>query len=326
MSAWTKFLNLLKKDPVVDGNDTFNVQTMLNENWDKIDGAIGDVATPAQKMGLTGELSIGKALGVLADVGNVHVWRRTTITGSPSYSLSGIHEQSTVNVGHINSPSNNIVGDSVVVNDDLSISINSPTTVAIKSIEEAQSTLIGKFWAESTTANIIYFFPPTATFTRPGGQNYVKATGYQTVVAIPAGTHTTFHTSTNPNAYTEGTVGDTTIEYLGSLGDKARIEMGSYVGTGTYGSSNPNSLTFDFAPKLVIIERDYSAPRISVFIRGVTFTSYSSSSSSDNKIELTWTDKTISWSAASTDAQLNLTPIESGSYKGKGKYFFIAIG
>lgn len=37
MAEYTPKLNLLKKDPVVDGNDTFNIQTMLNDNWDKID-------------------------------------------------------------------------------------------------------------------------------------------------------------------------------------------------------------------------------------------------------------------------------------------------
>ena len=37
MASFTKFLGLLKKDPVADAADTFNVQTMLNENWDKID-------------------------------------------------------------------------------------------------------------------------------------------------------------------------------------------------------------------------------------------------------------------------------------------------
>lgn len=31
----------------------------------------------------------------------------------------------------------------------------------------------------------------------------------------------------------------------------AKIATGSYTGTGTYGSSNPNSLTFGFAPKVV---------------------------------------------------------------------------
>lgn len=45
-------------------------------------------------------------------------------------------------------------------------------------------------------------------------------------------------------------------DYLGNAQDVAfgaKIETGSYVGTGTYGSSNPNSLTFDFTPKLVIV-------------------------------------------------------------------------
>lgn len=39
----------------------------------------------------------------------------------------------------------------------------------------------------------------------------------------------------------------------GLLGGGAKIATGSYVGTGTYGESNPCSLTFDFVPKLVII-------------------------------------------------------------------------
>ncbi|WP_435924666.1 tail fiber protein [Paenibacillus sp. DYY-L-2] len=43
MASNTPNLNLLKKDPVADGNDTFNIQTMLNENWDKIDAAVGEV-------------------------------------------------------------------------------------------------------------------------------------------------------------------------------------------------------------------------------------------------------------------------------------------
>ncbi|MGE8079013.1 hypothetical protein [Peribacillus loiseleuriae] len=37
MASNTTRLDLLKKNPVTDGNDTFNIETMLNENWDKID-------------------------------------------------------------------------------------------------------------------------------------------------------------------------------------------------------------------------------------------------------------------------------------------------
>lgn len=43
MASNTPNLNLLKKDPVTDGNDTFNIQTMLNDNWDKIDTAVKHV-------------------------------------------------------------------------------------------------------------------------------------------------------------------------------------------------------------------------------------------------------------------------------------------
>lgn len=40
MASNTQRLNLLKKDPVADGADTFNIETMLNENWEKIDKGV----------------------------------------------------------------------------------------------------------------------------------------------------------------------------------------------------------------------------------------------------------------------------------------------
>lgn len=64
--------------------------------------------------------------------------------------------------------------------------------------------------------------------------------------------------SDNPNAYPKSDFsGGYYYEYLGSPFENAqiaaKIDKGSYVGTGTYGASNPNSLTFDFVPKLVIV-------------------------------------------------------------------------
>lgn len=38
-----------------------------------------------------------------------------------------------------------------------------------------------------------------------------------------------------------------------AISGRAEIVAGSYKGTGTYGASNPNTLTFDFVPKLIII-------------------------------------------------------------------------
>lgn len=44
MASYTEHLELLKKDPVADGADTFNIQTMLNDNWEKIDAAVAGKA------------------------------------------------------------------------------------------------------------------------------------------------------------------------------------------------------------------------------------------------------------------------------------------
>ncbi len=36
----SKLLNLYKVDPKTDGDETFNIKTMLNDNWDRIEAAI----------------------------------------------------------------------------------------------------------------------------------------------------------------------------------------------------------------------------------------------------------------------------------------------
>ncbi|MFX3636272.1 MAG: hypothetical protein ACE3L7_29800 [Candidatus Pristimantibacillus sp.] len=43
MATNTPNLGLLKKNPATDGNETFNIETMLNNNWDKIDTVVGDM-------------------------------------------------------------------------------------------------------------------------------------------------------------------------------------------------------------------------------------------------------------------------------------------
>ncbi|WP_433943357.1 peptidase G2 autoproteolytic cleavage domain-containing protein [Paenibacillus sp. SN-8-1] len=43
MSSNTTNLKLLKVDPITDGDQTFNFDTMLNANWDKIDGEVGSI-------------------------------------------------------------------------------------------------------------------------------------------------------------------------------------------------------------------------------------------------------------------------------------------
>ncbi|MDR3595091.1 hypothetical protein [Clostridium sp.] len=44
MPSNTTNLGLYKVDPVADGTNTFNIKTMLNDNWDKVDNAVGGKA------------------------------------------------------------------------------------------------------------------------------------------------------------------------------------------------------------------------------------------------------------------------------------------
>lgn len=143
-------------------------------------------------------------------------------------------------------------------------------------------------------------FGSPSTFDR-----YQPVTGY---AAIPAGT---------------------TIEYLGKLGDKARVQFGSYVGTGTYGVSNPNTLNLSFTPRfLLVMNGDKitgtgSYANFALFVYGVANGITVGSSSANYEIPLyaTWNKNSVSWYNADSDygsyAQMN----GSGT-----KYRYVAIG
>lgn len=47
MASNTPNLGLYKKNTAIDGNDTFNIETMLNQNWDIIDAELGGVLAGA---------------------------------------------------------------------------------------------------------------------------------------------------------------------------------------------------------------------------------------------------------------------------------------
>ena len=51
----------------------------------------------------------------------------------------------------------------------------------------------------------------------------------------------------------KGGTGATSLSAMLTAAGGARIQTGSYTGTGTYGPSNPNSLTFNFTPNMLMI-------------------------------------------------------------------------
>lgn len=123
--------------------------------------------------------------------------------------------------------------------------------------------------------------------------------------------------------------------YLGQLGDKARIEVGSYVGTGKYGSGNKNSITFEFEPKFVYIavqtpnnNVNGGRPHTWFWVKGSGFMYNDSTHQSSGDVTnvyctLTQSGNTISWYSS---AGTSYAPAERQANVSGKTYNYIAIG
>ena len=101
-----------------------------------------------------------------------------------------------------------------------------------------------------------------------------------------------------------------------------RMASGSYVGTGTYGSENPNHLDFGFSAKLVALTGNASnLLKIGTLFIGGQSTSHgigvTSNSSSGLSMSVTWTDQGVSWYSGDEERQLNKSGV---------RYFYFALG
>lgn len=115
-------------------------------------------------------------------------------------------------------------------------------------------------------------------------------------------------------------------EYLGIPFDNAvtapKIETGSYVGTGTYGASNPNTLTFGFVPKMVMVSSStINTAGSNLITPMIWFDGVMSAFASPNGYlnNFTVDGNTISWYSTSTYTK--------DQYNNNGEtYYYIAIG
>lgn len=388
------------------------------------------------------------AFNVLANIGNVHVWRKTVVTEEEIPAGYNLGESQSASI--FGAAANYYYADSVSVSDSGFVSLVSPSEQVISASQSYVGVLEGfrgKFFYYNP--NNIYYMDPSCEVTYPGGTNFTFSALKQVIgyPATPPGTHVTYLTSTNRNAYQEGADGSekpagyklgskitgnialtdrtnesstiywnysdqvdvsddgevsliapnrvdfnatqsnavnmaeslvgnfimttssataikantvyfipddasvaremsgtkfvyttaiqsvtgypaipagTTIEYLGVLGDKTSIETGSYVGTGTYGSGNPNTLTFGFEPKFVHIQSysigngDGTGYGFAFFLSGTRgFTIGPSSSNDLYHLNAKFNKNILSWYQNNEYAQLN---------EKKVKYFFAALG
>lgn len=181
----------------------------------------------------------------------------------------------------------------------------------------------------------IYFIPGYAS---EGGSDYAFFDGaslFQKVVPVAVEINigeTSYVRSSDRNAYPDSGESDSfEWQYLGVPFDNAvtapKIVTGSYTGTGTYGTGNKNTLTFDFEPKMVFVTGetlDGSNAEISTAWAIFTQTDIMGYGRLNSSFGYTGTlfmtpnwSKTLEWWSTSASLQGNV----SGT-----KYRYIAIG
>ena len=159
---------------------------------------------------------------------------------------------------------------------------------------------------DTTTSDNVNFYivymsaaPVTSLFTAAGQWKYLQ--------------------SSERNAYPDsGTSDGYEYEYLGvpfeNVVTAPKIAAGSYVGTGTYGQSNPTTLEFDAPPLMVFVVGDRS-----FFAIQGNPTADVSYASTGNTLSLIWSGNSLSWYVSAEPnayAQLNI--------EGKA-YYYIAL-
>lgn len=171
------------------------------------------------------------AFNVLANIGNVHVWRKTVVTEEEipaGYKLVDDNTDRTlddvpnalINLGNSNQSTAYVdCADSITISDAGIVSLNNSTRhYSTNDIDSASSWLRGKyiklfyindfgnwFGPSQLDQSKVYFVPSSANISTSSiiitVDNLQRVDAYP---AVPPGTHITYLTSTNRNAYQEG--------------------------------------------------------------------------------------------------------------------------
>lgn len=265
------------------------------------------------------------AIAALANgLGNEYVWERFITT----YLVEIASKSEGSNwIFSYNSPQESVIieySNVVYVDGSKKIRLENPSSIEVTAgtaVSTLQSLLRGKFVYKDGNGTL---YSPIkvgddAVFSMEGSLNtLLVTTWYDLSVGAAQLVSYGYVNSPDPSAYPPAEDDGYTYTALGQLGNKVRIETGSYVGTGTYGSSNPNSLTFDFEPKLVIVQSEFQAGML-FWVYGMSGTVYRilRSSSTEYVGKITFSDNTLTWYGTNAENQMNYS-----NYV----YHYIAIG
>ena len=216
----------------LDGDVALNLQNQIDANWRK---TLRETTPP--KIGLASTATPADMFDVLADVGNLHVWRKTVTTTEEvpavpaGYTLGDV-ETGTFAITGASTSSVRVrwyYSVSITVSGSGEVSLDNAGDGKLLESASGQSdvdVLKGKFVSLEVSSNnpetintrfldgTIFFIPNDATFDKYTPGSYIpniwytnkiqSVTGYPYTPAIPAGTSVTYPVSTNRNAYQEG--------------------------------------------------------------------------------------------------------------------------
>ncbi len=158
----------------------------------------------------------------------------------------------------------------------------------------------------------VYYYPGSEDDVTRGGDAFkgywVQCRAYATKTYKDYG-DAVYVSSSSRNEYPDsGESGGYEYEYLGVPFENAvtapKIATGSYVGTGTYGADNPNSLTFDGIPKMVCVF-DSTGSGFTENGGGFIWIQGNVGSISYNDNKFTQIGNTLSWYTDTAQNQLN---------------------
>lgn len=306
------YATMARADNPIQEGDPLNKATLLTDETAALFG-LSPSAVPNDVFGWLGKYTL-------------HWWARYNKT-APYYTLGDLVSTQE----NIEASFDIYYGTSLSVADDGTLSISNGTATTLAS---GDNLTLSNNYVRITSSGKNYFY-----YLESGGtvgyyssskvklENHRAVTGHRAVYDF-----VDYVYSSNRNAYPDnGVSGDYRYDYCGVPSENAvtasKIVTGSYVGTGTAGTNNPTSLTFNFTPSLVIVRlysmriaSQYSKEELMVYIYGAEQETVSSGSFTDGLVRFySVSGNTLSWWVDGTSASNQMN--ESGV-----TYHYIAIG
>lgn len=327
VSGQENVYDMTRADQPTQEGDPLNKSTFLKDATAALFG-LGADAVPDDVLAFLGKY-------------NQYWWRRRINTVGWTVKTS---EQSvnSVWVSYNDADGNIEYSSEIDISDGGVVSLKNPSSASFNKNRYSNLNVVkGKYWTCDTTsledAGILY---------TPSNDPNAKLRSYSDydTIEMQYGKVTSEYTgsigeweylwSPDRNTYPDSGISESyEYQYLGIPFDNAvtapKIATGSYVGTGKYGSSNPNSLTFDFEPKFVFLFSNYAsgnAKAANGFVLMIGGVSIPVNKEDFNNVigamwTISWLGNSVSWySTDSAVAQAN----SSEDYN--KNYVYFAIG